>query len=98
MVGYHCTHSLVDLQGGGAVRGTIAKTSLDQSHQRVLISDLFDVFLSTIKFCHPNKVIRVVWIFGVDLYSFSRERPLSTQYMYHHYTIREDVNLENVLS
>ena len=73
--------------------GAIAKTPLDQNHQRVLISDQIDVFLTTLKLCHSNNIVRVVWISGVDSYSFSRERPLSTQHMHHHHTIREDVNL-----
>ena len=59
----------------------------------MLVADLVDVLLSMIKFCHCDKVIRVVWISWVDYVSFSRERPLSTQHMYHHHTIGEDVNL-----
>ena len=59
----------------------------------MLVADLVDVFLATIKLCHSDKVIRVVWISWVDSDSFSRERPLSTEHMYHHHTIGEDVNL-----
>ena len=75
--------------------GAVAKTALDQSHQWVLISNQIDVFLTAIKLCHSNKIVGVVWISGIDSYSFSRERPLSTRHMHHHHTIRENINLEN---